>query len=341
MASPAPIKCTLRTFGTFSMPTFGGVGEPFNDGRQKEDRMTGAQFVTNKQRKGQTGDNWNRGRYGRRVPIERLYEGEKYVDPHKGQGAFEMEERKKNLTTNGFRYSSPNKFSSGLGAYWGCIGPKFPHQPDYNVLTKTDMPGDVKHELRQVLTNPPKRGYGSTTPGCIFGPGPLAGESPMGRYGGREFPHAVDPYDLARQKESAERKANADALMGRPPFKTMSHALDFFDQPGANGHARVSSSKMFTEDPRVPERKPEAKTESAVSERAFYPSRAPRSGPQGTFSKFPEYKEDPLEEKIKLAQAAAAAARMVGAAPFKPTSKPHSTRQPSIAFRIVGPKPMS
>ena len=33
--APSPIKCTLQTFGTFSTPTFAGVGEPFNDGRQR------------------------------------------------------------------------------------------------------------------------------------------------------------------------------------------------------------------------------------------------------------------------------------------------------------------
>ena len=31
-----PIKCTLKTFGTFSTPTFAGVGEPFADGRQRK-----------------------------------------------------------------------------------------------------------------------------------------------------------------------------------------------------------------------------------------------------------------------------------------------------------------
>ena len=33
--APPEIKCTLKNFGTFSTPTFGGVGEPFNDGRQR------------------------------------------------------------------------------------------------------------------------------------------------------------------------------------------------------------------------------------------------------------------------------------------------------------------
>ena len=302
----------------------------------EEDRTTGAQFITNKQRVGQTGDNWNRGRYGRRIGVQRLYEGEKYVDPFKHETKAANEERAKNLTTNGFRYSSPNKWSSGLGNYYGCIGPKFQHMPDFNVLTKEVKPGPVVHELRQVLTNPPKRGYGATTPGCIFGPGPKAGEPGMGKYGGREYLHMKDEYDLARQKESAERKSSAEALLGRPPFKTVSHAVDFFD-----GHNRVASSKVYTEDPRVPARPPPAETGAPVAERAFYPSRAPRSGPLGTFTKFPEYLPDPLEEKLKKAKEAAAAARIVGAAPFKPTSKPHTTPMPSIVFHITGPKPMS
>ena len=300
----------------------------------EDDRTTGSQFITNKQKFGQTGDNWNRGRYGRRIGVQRLYEGEKYVDPHKNDTKWELEERAKNLTTNGFRYSSPNKWSSGLGNYYGCIGPKLQHMPEYNVLTKEDKPGPVVHELRQVLTNPPRRGYGATTPGCIFGPGPKSGESGMGKYGGREYLHIKDEYDLARQKESSERKASAESLLGRAPFKTVSHALDFFD-----AHNRVASSKLFTEDPRIPARPPPAPTGQNVVERAFYPSRAPRSGPLGTFTKFPEYLPDPLEEKMKAAKEAAAAARLVGAAPFKPTSKPHTTRTPSIVFHTAGPSP--
>ena len=103
----------------------------------------------------------------------------------------------------------------------------------------------------------------------------------------------------------------------------------------------MASSKLFTEDPIIPKREEKVTEFQNVSERAFYPSRAPKSGPLGTFNKFPEYKEDPLEEKMKLAKAAAAEARLVGAAPFKPTSKPHTTPTPSIVFHTVGPKPMS
>jgi len=339
-ASEWMVKTTLRKMGTFSTPTYGGVGEPFKDGRQPDERNKGAQFVTNKQRMGQSGDNWNSGRYGRRVPVQRLYEGEKYVDPHKHQTSFEMRERKLNLTENGFKYSSPNKHSSGLGGYWGCIGPKFGHEPDFVVLKKEDKPGVMVHELRQVITNPPRKGYGTATPGNTFGAGPLKGDtSSTGRYGGKEYGHAPDPYDLPRQREIAERKANSEALQGRPAFKQMSHSLDFFDTH--KEHARVATSKIFTEDPIIPKREAKVSTFANVSDKAFYPSRAPRSGPLGTFEKFPVYKEDPLEEKMKVAKAAAAEARIAGAAPFKPTSKPFTTPCPTIMFHIPGAKPTS
>ena len=49
--------------------------------------------------------------------------------------------------------------------------------------------------------------------------------------------------------------------------------------------------------------------------------------------------QDPLEEKMKLAKAAAAAARREGAAPFKPTSKPYTTPCPSILFHTPGGSP--
>ena len=91
----------------------------------------------------------------------------------------------------------------------------------------------------------------------------------------------------------------------------------------------------------MPER-PKPKSEFApVADRPFYPARGPRSGWQGAMNKFPVYLPDPLEEKMKLAKQEAEAAKNVGAAPFKPTSKPFTTPQPSIVFKTFGPQPMS
>ena len=116
----------------------------------------------------------------------------------------------------------------------------------------------------------------------------------------------------------------------------MGKAIDFFD-----GHGRVASSKAFTEDPRVPERPAPPPEKGNVSEVPFKPARAPRSGPQATFNKFPVYMDDPEHLKQAARKAEAEAARAVGEQPFKPTGPPHSTPTPSIVFHTTGPKPTS
>mmetsp|Transcript_2792 Transcript_2792/g.7807 ORF Transcript_2792/g.7807 Transcript_2792/m.7807 type:complete len:334 (-) Transcript_2792:359-1360(-) len=329
---PDPIKCTLKSFGTFSTPSFGGVGEPFNDSRQQETRTTGRQFTTNKQRKGQIGDNWNRGQHGKikEGMIMRLYEGEKYKEMFKIQQEQAAAANKLNLTENGFRYPQKPKKSSGLGAYWGCIGPKHQHMQDFEVVKHGEKPAEVEHELKQMMTAPSKKGYGSTTPGCIFGPGPATGEDGRGRYGGREYKWSADPYDNSRQKEREMAKADAEAIAGRPAYKTMDKSLDFFDS-----HRRVAASKVYMEEPRVPERPPKespGKANYVDHGRAFFPAKAPRSGPQATFNKFPVYIEDPLHLKIKAAQEEAAKHKIEGLAPFKPTGNAYSVPCPSIVF---------
>jgi hypothetical protein len=112
----------------------------------------------------------------------------------------------------------------------------------------------------------------------------------------------------------------------------MGRAIDFFDTK-----PKVASSEVYTENPRLPERPPPPPELPPVSERPFYPSRAPRSGPQGTFSKFPEYKEDPLDLKVKAAKEAAAALKREGLAPFKPNGNIYSVPTPTIVFHAVGP----
>uniref|UniRef100_A0A7S3BTE4 Cilia-and flagella-associated protein 96 n=1 Tax=Haptolina ericina TaxID=156174 RepID=A0A7S3BTE4_9EUKA len=328
------MQCTMQSFGTFSTPSFAGVGEPFIDTLSGDSRTKGRQFSTNKQRKGQTGDNWNRGP-GRRQLFQVLFEGEKYLDPHTFERKWQLEESKRNLTSDGFRFSRPNQKSAGLGNYWGCIGPKFKHMQDFEVLGKEDKPVEVKHELRQVITNPPKKGYGASTPGVIFGPGARMGEAPkQARWGGPEYEHSTDPYDAARQYEKRERMLNEEASLGRPPFRTVSHAVDFFDAKKG-----VASSAVFTEEPRVPDRDPkDSGSEFKPVGGPFYPSKAPRSGKQGTFTKFPEYLPDPLEEKLKAAKEAAQAARASIGGPFKPPQKPKTCPTKTIIFHQPGPQ---
>jgi len=323
-ADPAWAKTpTLNVFGTFSTPSFAGVSEPYSDKHKADSRCQGRQFTTNKPRRGQTGDNWNKAT-GRKVDWDRLFEGEVYSDPHTAERKWKNEEKAKNLTSEGFKYSSPNAKNSGLGAYYGCIGAKFKHEAEFEVLTKEQKPTEVQHELRQVITNPPKKGN-HLTPGVIFGPPPKDG----GRR--KEYEHMDDPYSRAHDLEIAELKHHEEMRNNRPPFRTMSRSVDFFDS-----HQRVAASKVYTEDPIMPAHEEKPSSAGAnVSSAPFYPARAPRSGPQGTFQKFPEYREDPLEEKIKATRAAIEATKVTGA-PFKPTSNPKTMRTQSVLFHQPG-----
>merc|ERR1719240_1152457 len=99
---------------------------------------------------------------------------------------------------------------------------------------------------------------------------------------------------MAHEKEVAMAKEGRDAMLGRPPLVPMSHALDFID-----GKKRVAAPEIFTENPRVPERPATAPAFQPVSEAPWKPSKAPSSGAQATFNKFPKYMEDPAHLKLQ------------------------------------------
>ena len=165
----------------------------------------------------------------------RCAQGEAYADPHTAERKWKLEQRKKNLTNDGFRYSNPNAKSSGLGGYWGCMEPsgssRRQHQAEFNVLTKDMKPAPVAHEKAQVLTNPPKEGH-HLTPGITFG-------APGGHKKGSEFEHLADPISAQREAETAERKHHEKMRGGRAPFRSMSRSVDFFDAQVAEPPARA------------------------------------------------------------------------------------------------------
>lgn len=155
---------------------------------------------------------------------------------------------------------------------------------------------------RTCRCNPPKKGYGSSTPGLMFGPGPRKGERAQI---GKEYEHAPDPYDAPRevrrrrpawnaglaapwgaaraiasakaarapavrlppQAVKAERRHAMEMLEGRAPYRTMGASIDFFD-----GHKRTAAPKGLTEDPIIPPREEPPKPEP-VSHLPFYPAK--------------------------------------------------------------------
>lgn len=65
--------------------------------------------------------------------------------------------------------------------------------------------------------NPPKKGYGASTPGLLFGPGPKKGEAPKL---GKEYEHLHDPFDAPFE---APRPA-PPRFARRPPFLPLADA---------------------------------------------------------------------------------------------------------------------
>jgi len=314
----------------FSTPSYWGVGEPYDDSLSGGNpRARGLQMVTNKQRSGITGDNWNNNK-GRRTHIQRLYEGEVFEDPGTNLRKWQVEQRKLNLTQEGFRYPSVPQRSSGLGGNWGRIGPKLKHEPETE--GKRDG-GEVrsaaaaKMGVKPFKLNPPKKGYGASTPGLLFGPGPKKGEMP--KIGG-EYEHSADEYDLPRMAVQAERRHQMEMIKDRAPYKTMGHSVDFFD-----GHRFVAAPKGLTEDPIIPARAEETKEQVAL--KPFYPARAPSSG-KFCFNKCPEYLEDPEEERMQARRDEALKVRAVGERPFKPSGTKSTRPARTIVFHEPGIK---
>merc|ERR1712100_61382 len=93
-------------------------------------------------------------------------------------------------TQDGFKYSHPNRKSSGLGNYHGSIGPVYEHKADFNVLKKDEAPEKPKHEARQMQTQPSKKGsYG--IPQTTFGVPQLAPGVNTGKIGS-EYEHLTE-----------------------------------------------------------------------------------------------------------------------------------------------------
>ena len=118
----------------------------------------------------------------------------------------------------------------------------------------------------------------------------------------------------------------------------MGHSLDFFD-----GHKNVAAPKGLTEDPRIPDKPAQGEAPPKAQGAPFYPARGPRSGsgsphvlgPLGTFQKFPEYMDDPLEAKLAAAREAAAAIQLSGGA-WKPSYRGKSSPTKTVLFHEPG-----
>jgi len=107
----------------------------------------------------------------------------------------------------------------------------------------------------------------------------------------------------------------------------------------SNDGRRDRHTPDVRKDFKLPELEPRAHTADAIGPAFYCKVRKLKSG---TFTPFPEYKEDPLDVKIAAARQRAAEIRAlkttVGARPFKPTSGDHAfrlTKDAKCAFSII------
>jgi hypothetical protein len=284
--------------GTFSMPSFATIGDPY-----KGPALHGSVHTSKDERKwlaasgvkkGQTGDNWGVGVR----EFQRLSEKEPYKEAFRGELDVRMAGRAKFRSEFGFKFANPMKVSSCSGDYYGAIGEPHEHfdQGDYGKRGVRDKIEEIAP--RNVLTSPMKSGsYGTLG-------------TKIGQF---EYPYAVegkpaDVYDQDRLTRTEERLGHYASIGDRKAFKSMTHAVDMFD---AQEH--TCASQVYTRDDKclqapAPDNESMTKKERIEAEadgvlkegyKAFVPNSFKKEGEQGFFEKFTEYSPEVFDERLK------------------------------------------
>jgi len=254
----------------FSQPSYISIGDEYDKTKAlAPDRCKGVQMKVAAAKRGTQPDALFDKKF------KSLSEGDKYIDPGVVEKRDRIENRKKLVTNDGFKYSSPSMRSAGLGNNYGCFTKQYKHETEYIVTKKGELPNKAKDAPRNILTGPPKRGtYG--TPGTTLSKGD-------------EYKYISDPYD-------ANNRAAGDKKGAPIPFKAACKKTDFFD-----GHSNVAASKIYSLDRPLPARKPEPPASKPAATVPFKPSSPPKRGFNSTMGKI-EYREDPFELREKKAR---------------------------------------
>eukprot|EP00998_Keelungia_sp_KM082_P005975 NODE_2255_length_1102_cov_117.243077_g2237_i0.p1 GENE.NODE_2255_length_1102_cov_117.243077_g2237_i0~~NODE_2255_length_1102_cov_117.243077_g2237_i0.p1 ORF type:complete len:294 (+),score=59.35 NODE_2255_length_1102_cov_117.243077_g2237_i0:118-999(+) len=287
----------------FSEPKYISVGDDFDKKVAVPDRNRGGQFKTSPAKKGKGPD----ALFDKKVKT--LSEGDKYVDPGVAEKRKKMEQSKKKLTPEGFKFTNPGTKSSGKGGDWGCFA-KHKHESDHPEKKGPPKNGPAP---KNIVTNPARKGtYG--TPGTELGKGD-------------EYKYTPDPYEGERRRELQQAKAASSKFIGGP-FRAACKANEFFD-----GQPNLAASKIYTIDRALPPKKQAKRGPDPVVTVPFKPSSPPKRGLQGTLSKPLEYKEDPYDAREKAE--AAARKKNKPAVTWKPVSVDKSLPVKSIAYNQV------
>lgn len=258
---------------TFGQPVYISIGDEYD---KKEnglpERFRGRSFVTAPPKKGHGPDALLSKKF------ISLSDGDKYVDPGYYEKRNRLEKEKKKVGAT-FKYTSGSKSACGSGTYFGTFSEKNPppHLVEYAVTKRGEMPEKAKPQLRNIVTNPARKGtYG--TPGITLGKGD-------------ETKYVSDPYEGEKRREAQQAKESSRRIVG-PAFKAACKRGGFFDET-AHG-----VSKVYTIDKALPAKKPDTAGATVPVAKAWRPG--------GTLvtaiTKPPEYMEDPFEAKEKAAR---------------------------------------
>lgn len=278
---------------------FNAVGDPYVDPKGnpfRPDPKGKRQFQTCNLKEGQTADNWGEGKR----EFYRLSENEPYQEPFRREQDQRLANAAKNLTPFGFKYSHPTAMMSSTGDYFGTFGAGeldkvYDHFSD-GTHGKRGRKQKIEEllEKRNIQTNPGKKGsygYGGTR----------MGQTPDPTY-------SADPYDATRDDNRKEIEEHHRLVGERKPFKSMCHALDFFDTMEHTAASQIHSwDEKCRMRPPGPEESMTAKeriemnADGVLKEgfKAFVPSACTRSAvDDSTFEKFPEYMSTEFSEKM-------------------------------------------
>jgi hypothetical protein len=249
----------------FTIPSFIGVGDPFVKRRKaKDQRVVGRNFVAVAPKTGKMPDALFEKEF------HSLHEGDRFVESQVADRRYQNSKMKKNLTPNGFKCASPPQKAQGLGSYFGTIQrAAFPHETDFLVARKGDVPAKKETKPRQVYTAPGKKG--------TFG-------FPNTTIGKEGSDYVASFYGQEREDARKAREAHQKLMKGAA-FKVLGRKGKTFDEGPATG---VSLCFVMTKP--MPIRKQKPVVPKKPLEAPWKPS-----GP--TNQKPPlEYREDPYDK---------------------------------------------
>lgn len=264
--------------GSFSQPSYNSIGDPYVDCKEnKVHSIKGQrQFLTSCSKKGQTGADWGDG--------HRKFSGVagSYEEKYKEESRYRLENTKKNLTPNGFKFSNPSKKSTSLGDYNGAFSKGYENMPDgtYKArgIAKKFEPSALSK--RNIITSPSRRGtygYGGTL------------------MGGKE----IEYFKPGVEPKMKKKIVNDNGTDAPPAFKAVASRLDYFDS-----QEHVAASKVYTWDSSCTVRAPPAEESMTPKQRAEATmgdtSKQWKPAHTGTmaFDKYPSQLPEPYDERI-------------------------------------------